>query len=329
VAETKRTTSEREERYSVTRYERNRGARLVALLVIASLFNAGCGTIFPRYLGLRPDAPDVAASSDIKAECEHRHDTVLADKAACEQYLAHVRWARQLAEAYRSRATLNEWAIYTAGTIALAGLSVVGGLGLAAAASAATIGLVGVSTGFASGFFAFMDNSTRAGFYTVAANDLSTALAKATQTAGARPTAAQYDEATKALADSVSRTVNQLESHRSSEAAAAAASQQIQKAQHDLQELTKIIETASLADLHPSTAKAGDTVVVVVAGIDLTTYKDRVRIFVGGKQTAGEVTSKTEVKFKVAPVPATTKTDTVRVWVGPSPVPGERTLTYT
>lgn len=309
------------------RHEWSGAARLGALLVIASLLNAGCGTMFPRYLGMRPDAPDVAASSDIQAECKHRHE-VPADQVACERYLAHVQWARQLAEAYRSRATLNEWAIYTAGTIALAGLSVVGGLGLAAAASASTIGLVGVSTGFASGFFAFMDNRTRAGFYTVAANDLSTALAKATQTVGVSPTAAQYDEATKALADSVSRTANQLESQRSSAAAAAAASQQIQKAQRDLQELTKIIETASLADLHPSTAKAGDTVVVVVAGIDLTTYKDRVRIFVGGKQTAGEVTSKTEVKFKVAPVPATTKTDTVRVWVGPSPVPGERTLTY-
>jgi ribosomal protein L12E/L44/L45/RPP1/RPP2 len=109
---------------------------------------------------------------------------------------------------------------------------VVGGLGLAAAASATTIGLVGVSTGFASGFFAFLDNRTRAGFYTVAANDLSTALAKATQTVGTSPTAKEYDAATKALAGTVSQVVNRLETQRSSAAAAAAASQQIQKAQH-------------------------------------------------------------------------------------------------
>lgn len=312
----------------MTRYEWKGAARPVALLLVASLLDAGCGTMFPRYLGMRPDAPDVAASSDVKAECKDRHGEAGPDKVACEQYLAHVQWARQLAEAYRSRATLNEWAIYTAGTIALAGLSVVGGLGLAAAASATTIGLVGVSTGFASGFFAFMDNSTRAGFYTAAANDLSTTLAKATQTVGTSPTAQEYDTATKALAAGVSQIVNQLETQRSSAAAAAAASQQIQKAQQDLQALNRIIETASLADLQPSTATAGDTVVVVVAGIDLTTYKDRVRIFVGGKQVAGEVTSQTEVAFKVPPVPATTKTDIVRVWVGPSPVPGERTLTY-
>jgi len=286
--------------------------------------------MFPRYMGMRPDAPDGSASSGVRGECERRHPKPPpdADRIACEQYLAYVDWARQLTESYRSRATLNEWAIYAAGTIALAGLSVVAGLGLAAAASATTIGLVGVSSGFAASFFAFMDNSTKAGFYTVAANDLTTALDKATQTTGTNPTATEYGAATKALSDSVSRIINELESHRFTAAAAAASSQQVQKAQQDLQELTKIIETASLADLRPSKAKAGDTVTVVVAGIDLTVYKERIRIFVGGRQAAGEVTSKTEVKFKVAPVPPTTKTDTVRVWVGPASLPGEQTLTY-
>ena len=62
-------------------------------------------------------------------------------------------------EAYRARASLNEWAIYVAGTIALAGLSVVSGLGIAAEASTEAIGLVGVSTGFTSGFFGFINNS--------------------------------------------------------------------------------------------------------------------------------------------------------------------------
>jgi hypothetical protein len=135
----------------------------VSVLLVASLLNGGCGTMFPRYLGMRPDAPDVAASRTIKRECNGRHPESHPDQVACELYLSHVQWAQQLAEAYRSRATLNEWAIYTAGTIAIAGLSVVAGLGLAAAASATTIGLVGVSTGFTSGFFALMNNSTKGG----------------------------------------------------------------------------------------------------------------------------------------------------------------------
>ena len=289
--------------------------RLIALVLIVGVPTTGCGTMFPQYLGIRPDTPGATVAASIRTEC------------ACEQYLTHVKWATQLAEAYRTRATMNEWAIYAAGTVALAGLSVVGGLGLAAA-SATTIGLVGVSTGFTSGFFAFMDNSTRAGFYTTSANDLSTALAKATQTVGAIPTTQNYDTATKFLAERISQIANDLETHRSSAAAAAAASKNVQKAQQDLQDLTRLIETAALTDLSPTTAGAGDTVTVVVSGIDLTAYKDRVRIFVGGRQVAADVTSKTEATFKVPTTPATTPSETVRVWVGPAPLPGDRVLTY-
>jgi hypothetical protein len=83
-----------------------------------------------------------------------------------------------------------------------------------------------------------------------------------------------------------------------------------------------------LTDLQPNKAKVGDTVVVVVTGMDLTAYKDRVRVFVGGKQVAAEVTSKTEAKFTVSSVPATAKSDIVRVWIGAAPLPGEQTLTY-
>jgi hypothetical protein len=304
---------------------------------VAALLTAGCGTMFPRYFGMRPDAPEGTVPADIKNECAHRHaqpavpaaaeSAATPDQVACEQYLAHVEWARQLAEAYRSRATMNEWAIWAGGTIALAGLSAVGGLGIAAA-SATTIGLIGVSTGFTSAFLAFMDNSTKAGFYTVAANDLTAALATATQTTGANPTAKEYDTATRALAQSVSKAINELESQRYRAAAAAAQSQQLQKAQKDLQDLTKLIETAAFTELRPPKARAGETVTVVIIGIDLTAYKERIRIFVGGKQTAGDVTSTSEVKFTVLPVPATTRSDVVRVWIGPAPLPGEQTLTY-
>ena len=322
------------------RGEWNAAARVVAVLIVTALAHAGCGTMFPRYFGMRPDAPEGTASADIKSECAHRHAKPAAppapvesaatpDQVACEQYLAHVEWTRQLAEAYRSRATMNEWAIYAGGTIALAGLSAVGGLGLAAAASATTIGLIGVSTGFTSAFLAFMDNSTRAGFYTVAANDLTDALAKATQTTGANPTAKEYDAATKALAQSASKAITELESQRYRAAAAAAASQQVQKAQKDLQDLTKLIETAAFTELRPPKAKPGDPVTAVIIGIDLTAYKERIRIFVGGKLASPDVTSTTttEVKFTV-PGPVTTKSDTVRVWIGPAALPGEQTLSY-
>lgn len=310
------------------RYGRGCPARLIAAVLVASLVNVGCGTMLPRYLGIRPDAPETIPTDALKKECEGRHKEAVADRIACEQYVSHVLWAQHLAEAYRTRATLNEWAIYVAGTIALAGLSVVSGLGLAAAASTETIGLIGVSTGFTSGFFSFMNNSTRAGFYTTAANDISSALSEATQRLGAKPNSETYHGATKLLSERVSQAANRLETKRYEAAAAAATSELVQEATRHLQQLTTVIETAAVVDLRPDKGKAGEQAVVVTAGIDLTTYKDRVRVFVDGRPAAGEVASKTEVRFTIPAKPAAKTQVGVRVYVGPFAVPGEQSFTY-
>jgi len=282
--------------------------------------------MFPRYFGLRPDAPDVRPDEDIKKECRERHpDENSHDlRTACEQYLAHVVWAQQLAEAYRSRATMNEWAIYAAGIIALGGLSAVSGLGVAAVASAETLGLIGVSTGFTSALFGFMNNSRRAGFYTTAANDISSVLAKATELVGGRPDRDSYDAATKQLAVSVSKIANALETERYQAAADAAKAKQVQDALDRLKEL----ETAQLVSLSPGHGKPDSEVVATIAGLDLSKYKDAgVRVFLDGESTSGEIKSKTEVKFKAAKV-GDKKQVSVRLYVGGLPVPGERTFTY-
>jgi hypothetical protein len=174
----------------------NGPARLTVLVLVTMLLSACAGTPYRRYLGIRPDAPDVVTPDALTKECRRLHPNALAEQAACEQYLKYKEWAQELAEAYRSRASLNGWSIYVSGTIALAGLGVVSGLGLAAAASPETIGLVGVSTGFTSGFFGFINNSARAGYYTDAANKISDALAEATQKVGTSPASTTYNEAT-------------------------------------------------------------------------------------------------------------------------------------
>jgi hypothetical protein len=309
--------------------------RLMAALLIGSLLNAGCGTMYPRYLGIRPDAPEVKPNPAATDECNRRAgrqpaataDTPTSEppeeratRIACEQYLDHVVWARQLAESYRTRATMNEWAIYLAGTIALAGLSVVSGLGLAAAASTETLGLVGVSTGFTSGFFGFMNNSRRAGFYTAAANDISSALAAATQIVGADPTKEKYDTATKQLAVAVANAARSLETERYQAAADAAKSKDVQDAVDKL----KALENAQLLSLDPLKGKPGIDVVAKVAGIDLTKYKDRVKVWMDGDWTTGEVTPST-VKFKMTSK-ATGKVN-VRLTADGLPIPGEQPFT--
>lgn len=309
---------------------RNGPAQLTMLVLVAMLLSACAGTPYRRYLGIRPDAPDVVTPDALIEECRRLHPNALAEQAACEQYLKYKQWAQELAEAYRSRASLNEWSIYVAGTIALAGLSVVSGLGLAAAASPETIGLIGVSTGFTSGFFGFINNSARAGYYMVAANTISGTLAEANKKVRTTPTSATYGEATQFLADEVSKTANTLETKRYETAAAAAASQQLQEAERKLQEITATMETALLIRLDKEGVPVtiNDPVVAVTSGIDLTKYKDRIRVLVDGQPAGGEFKSQTEITFRVpGPVPPS-KMANVILYVHGLPVPGQRPLTY-
>ena len=135
--------------------------------LISTMLLSGCRTIMPRYLGIRPDAIDIVPSETMKGKCEARHPGKGSESliAACREYEGYVEWANQLVESYKTRATMNEWAIYVAGTIALGALGAIGGLGIAAAAATETIALIGVSSGFAAGFFGMLNNSDQAGLY--------------------------------------------------------------------------------------------------------------------------------------------------------------------
>lgn len=308
------------------------GKRSVAiLLLVVSLSNAGCYTMYPRYLGVRPDAPDITPRPRVVEECARRHPSPsppAADptRTACEQYLDHVLWAQQLAESYRTRATMNEWAIYLAGTIALAGLSVVGGLGVAAAASVETIGLIGVSTGFTAGFFGFMNNPRRAGFYTDAANKISTALASGTQVV-ADPTKPNYDLATQQLASAISTAANNLEKERFEAARDAARSAEVA----DAQEKLRVLQTGLLVSLDQTSGQQGTAVVATVAGVDMDKYKASARVHLDSFPTVAVYVSQTQVKFTVptipVPKPASVK---IQLYVADNiRVPGELPFTIT
>jgi hypothetical protein len=304
-------------------------ARQTAIVLVALLLSACSGIPYRRSLGIRPDPPHAVTPVALTNECKRLHPTIPPDQTACEQYLKHVQWAQQLTEAYRSRATLNESVIYVGGTIALAGLSVVSGLGIAAAASTETLGLIGVSTGFTSGFLAFMNNSAKAGFYTVAANKISTALADANKKVTASPTSTTYSEATQLLAEEVSQAANELETERYQLARAAAMSQQVQQATQDRQERLAILETALLIGLEKKHVSENDEVVAVTLGIDLTKYEDRVSVWVDGRPVGGDVISQTKIKFRVpAPVVPESKTANVMLHVLNTPVRGQQTLIY-
>ena len=84
-------------------------------------------------------------------------------------FASYYDWSKRLEEAYLSRATFNEWAIYVGGTIALATVSTSAALAALHAATE-TLTLLPIAGGFSSGFLALLDNKSLASSYTEAAN---------------------------------------------------------------------------------------------------------------------------------------------------------------
>ncbi|MDO8475640.1 MAG: IPT/TIG domain-containing protein [Candidatus Rokubacteria bacterium] len=302
--------------------------RAIALLVAASLLSSGCGT-FGTYFGVRPDSPAITPSSNVQTECARR-DRIAGTLLAldCEGYLSHVEWAQQLNEAYRTRATMNEWSIYLAGTIALGALSAVGGLGIAAAASTTTIGLIGVSSGFASGFFGLLNNSARAGFYTVAANEIASALAEAARRVGTPPTAQSYTAATVILHDKVEAAAIWLETKRSEAAAAAAAAAQKEQATQQMQDKLALVEKAALVAIDPASGKAQKPATLTTSGVDLTKFKGKIQALIDGESAKAEVKSADTVEVTMPSKPEGKDRVVVRLKIDGVIIPGGQSYTY-
>lgn len=306
--------------------------RAIALLVAVSFLSTGCGT-FGTYLGVRPDSPGIAPSSNVTNECARREGKTLSAAVteltlACEGYLSNMEWAQQLDQAYRTRATMNEWSVYLAGTIALGALGAVGGLGIAAATSTTTIGLIGVSSGFASGFFGLLNNSARAGFYTVAANDIAAALAEADKTVGTPPSAKTYTAAKTILHDKVEAAATWLETKRSEAAAAAAAYKQKDEANQKLQDKLALIEKAALVDIDPKSSKVKKPVTLKTSGVDLTKYKGQVQALIDGDPANAVVMSADTLEVTMLSKPERKDPYIVTLKVDGVVIPGRQNYTY-
>jgi len=196
-------------------------ARLLTLFVLGAILT-GCGTFsnpgisFGSRIGLRPDDPQFIVPS-------------LTDPTdSCKRLTAYIVYAVDLKEAYRTRATQNRTWLYVAGIVGLGVAAASGGLGVAGAA-AGTIALLSVSGGFTAGAFATIDNSELANVYTVAANDIGSALAHVE----ARMTRCHSEEDCSGqlayLREAVTTARNTLETARTASAAGALARATAQK----------------------------------------------------------------------------------------------------
>lgn len=87
-------------------------------LSILILFN-GCFAT----LGYRPEFSTTSTSTSIPA-CDDLGNA----KAACLEYYNAVKWGEDVAQAYRTKAFVNEWSVYIAGAVGIIGIAVVGSL---------------------------------------------------------------------------------------------------------------------------------------------------------------------------------------------------------
>jgi hypothetical protein len=176
---------------------------------------------------------------------------------------------------------MNEWSIYAAGTIALGALAALGGIAAAGAATSETVGFVSVGSGFTSGVFGFLDNKTRAGFYTEAANDIATARAAAVKTAMTSRMEAVYWEQAGILYAVATEKANWLETQRKEAAAKADVAKQIDQLNKRLDQLNSTLLSASIGELDPPEGIQGQRIRLTTPGVDLQPYEKSLKLFVG------------------------------------------------
>jgi hypothetical protein len=248
------------------------GGRLLMVIVLAATLT-GCGSFTnkdigwgPR-IGFRPDEPTfkVLTAKEKAKPTESKIET-----APCDLLNEYLVYGLNLKEAYRTRATQNRSWIYVAAITGLGVAAASGALAAASAAAAGTLALLAISGGFTAAAFATIDNSELADVYTVAANDINTALA----CTELRLTAALADCKDKLdcqdqscsaqlgyLTFATANARNNLETARTRSAAGALARASAQRTLLD-QEITKAQQAKEAADKAEAARKAKAEAVV-------------------------------------------------------------------
>ncbi|MBI2810137.1 MAG: hypothetical protein HYX67_04825 [Candidatus Melainabacteria bacterium] len=126
-------------------------------LSIMILFN-GCS--FSSTLGYRPELSTTSTSESIPA-CDGRGDA----KPACLEYYNIFKWGEGVAQAYRTKALLNEWSLYAAGALGIIGGAVVGTLTATDNGNTDTAKIIPPVTGAFVALFALNQSDEKANAY--------------------------------------------------------------------------------------------------------------------------------------------------------------------
>jgi hypothetical protein len=286
-----------------------RAIYLTPIVVGILLMSSGCAHMPSRHsFGIRPDvSPSEPPPDAVVEKCKRRHSSTSAPQeyVACLEYGSVQQWSADLEESFFARASQNRWWIYVAGALGLATVAASGGLAAAGAVGLGTIALLNVSGGFATGFFAVLNNSDLAAMYTLAANDIATARSEAERQVEAMLSTqtgvvATYYTQASVLRTAVTNARRKLEDARTTSAVTALA--RAQKEKDDLQgEINKQkmaraarvyvkgeVKAISDARMNPLPAIGGGTSQVAVLTVDHVNLdgisKDDLTVVIGGRK---------------------------------------------
>lgn len=287
-----------------------RAIYLTPVVVGILLMSSGCAHMPSRHsFGIRPDvSPSEPPPAAVVEKCGRRHDVTPPGTSpayvACLEYEGVQQWSADLEESYFARATQNRWWIYVAGTLGLATVAASGGLAAAGAVGLGTIALLNVSGGFATGFFAVLNNSDLAAMYTLAANDIASARTEAARQVDAvlgiqTGVIATYYAQASTLRTAVTSARRKLEDARTTSAVTALA--RAQKEKDDLRDEINKLKTARAARVYvkgevkaisdvngkalPDIEGGASQSVLTVVNVNLDGFsKDELSVVIGGRK---------------------------------------------
>jgi hypothetical protein len=106
--------------------------KIVLLCLSIAILFSGCSS-FSSTLGYRPEFSTTftstpACNPDSLKKFPAKEPEVPATEAVCLEYYNAVKWGEEVAQAYRTKAFMNEWSVYIAGAVGIIGIAVVGSL---------------------------------------------------------------------------------------------------------------------------------------------------------------------------------------------------------
>ena len=154
------------------------------VLAISCAVFPGCASF-----GVVPDRLDSNFKELAQDTCTEQHGNWVSkelqvDKGAkaykaCLEYERAVQWGNELKEAYRARSSMNRYAIWVSGAIALGAVGSLAGLAAFSLAGSDAAKIIPLAAGFVGGLFGLSQNSGKADAYTKATEGISNALVKA------------------------------------------------------------------------------------------------------------------------------------------------------